>query len=113
MSAVVTTTCPELELIARGKVRDLYRVDAASLLFVATDRISAFDVIMNNVWRRIPFFFLSESSELKTDQRLGVRVEDEQVEVGVEAAAGQGSVGLVLGDLGTEDKRKRAIHHAL
>ncbi|KAF9366665.1 Bifunctional purine biosynthetic protein ade1 [Mortierella sp. NVP85] len=48
MSAVVTTTCPELQLIARGKVRDLYRVDAASLLFVATDRISAFDVIMNN-----------------------------------------------------------------
>ncbi|KAF9572238.1 Bifunctional purine biosynthetic protein ade1 [Mortierella alpina] len=46
--AVVTTTCPDLELIARGKVRDLYRVDANSLLFVATDRISAYDVIMNN-----------------------------------------------------------------
>ncbi len=49
MAAVVTTTCPDLELIARGKVRDLYRVDANSLLFVATDRISAYDVIMNNV----------------------------------------------------------------
>ncbi|KAF9960781.1 Bifunctional purine biosynthetic protein ade1 [Mortierella alpina] len=48
MAAVVTTTCPDLELIARGKVRDLYRVDANSLLFVATDRISAYDVIMNN-----------------------------------------------------------------
>ncbi|KAF9424287.1 Bifunctional purine biosynthetic protein ade1 [Podila epigama] len=48
MSAVVTTNCPDLELIARGKVRDLYRVDANSLLFVATDRISAYDVIMNN-----------------------------------------------------------------
>ncbi|KAG0251448.1 Bifunctional purine biosynthetic protein ade1 [Mortierella polycephala] len=48
MAAVVTTTCPDLELIARGKVRDLYRVDQHSLLFVATDRISAFDVIMNN-----------------------------------------------------------------
>lgn len=50
MSAIVTTNCPDLELIARGKVRDLYRVDANSLLFVATDRISAFDVIMKNVW---------------------------------------------------------------
>ncbi|KAF9186927.1 Bifunctional purine biosynthetic protein ade1 [Haplosporangium sp. Z 11] len=48
MTAVVTTSCPDLELIARGKVRDLYRVDQHSLLFVATDRISAFDVIMNN-----------------------------------------------------------------
>ncbi|KAG0320716.1 Bifunctional purine biosynthetic protein ade1 [Dissophora globulifera] len=48
MAAVVTTSCPDLELIARGKVRDLYRVDEHSLLFVATDRISAFDVIMNN-----------------------------------------------------------------
>lgn len=51
MAAVVSTTCPKLELIARGKVRDLYRVDQHSLLFVATDRISAFDVIMNNVSR--------------------------------------------------------------
>lgn len=49
MSAVVTTSCPDLELIASGKVRDLYRIDASTLLFVATDRISAFDVIMDNV----------------------------------------------------------------
>lgn len=54
MSAIVTTNCPDLELIARGKVRDLYRVDANTLLFVATDRISAYDVIMNNV-RAISF----------------------------------------------------------
>jgi phosphoribosylaminoimidazole-succinocarboxamide synthase len=41
--------CPDLTLVARGKVRDLYEVDDNSLLFVATDRISAFDVIMSNV----------------------------------------------------------------
>ena len=35
-----------LELVARGKVRDIYRVDAARLLIVATDRLSAFDVIL-------------------------------------------------------------------
>ncbi|RKO92319.1 hypothetical protein BDK51DRAFT_37537 [Blyttiomyces helicus] len=40
--------CPGLKLLARGKVRDLYDVDEHSLLFVATDRISAFDVIMTN-----------------------------------------------------------------
>ncbi len=38
-----------LSPVARGKVRDLYEVDAKTLLFVATDRISAYDVIMKNV----------------------------------------------------------------
>ncbi|MCJ1341617.1 Bifunctional purine biosynthetic protein ade1 [Bachmanniomyces sp. S44760] len=37
-----------LRLVARGKVRDLYEIDSKSLLFVATDRISAYDVIMQN-----------------------------------------------------------------
>jgi phosphoribosylaminoimidazole-succinocarboxamide synthase len=32
--------------MARGKVRDVYEVDTARLLLVATDRISAFDVVM-------------------------------------------------------------------
>jgi len=38
-----------LPLTARGKVRDIYEVDAETLLFVATDRISAYDVVMKNV----------------------------------------------------------------
>lgn len=37
-----------LPLLARGKVRDIYSVDENTLLFVATDRISAYDVIMEN-----------------------------------------------------------------
>ena len=37
-----------LPLVARGKVRDIYQVDEETLLFVATDRISAYDVIMSN-----------------------------------------------------------------
>ncbi|KAF2146213.1 uncharacterized protein K452DRAFT_294798 [Aplosporella prunicola CBS 121167] len=37
-----------LKLVARGKVRDVYEIDENSLLFVATDRISAYDVIMKN-----------------------------------------------------------------
>ena len=37
-----------LPLVARGKVRDIYEVDDSTLLFVATDRISAYDVIMEN-----------------------------------------------------------------
>ncbi|CAG8459809.1 8934_t:CDS:2 [Acaulospora morrowiae] len=46
--ALLESVCPDLNLVSRGKVRDLYRVDDDSLLFVATDRISAFDVIMKN-----------------------------------------------------------------
>lgn len=35
--------------IASGKVREIYEVDADHLLFVATDRISAYDVILNQL----------------------------------------------------------------
>ena len=37
-----------LPLVAKGKVRDLYKVDDATLLFVTTDRISAYDVTLAN-----------------------------------------------------------------
>jgi phosphoribosylaminoimidazole-succinocarboxamide synthase len=37
---------PGLRLIARGKVRDVWEIDAKHLLFIATDRISAFDKVM-------------------------------------------------------------------
>ena len=36
----------DLPLIHRGKVRDVYEVDAETLLMVASDRVSAFDVVM-------------------------------------------------------------------
>jgi len=47
-SAFVSSDLAGLKLLHRGKVRDVYEVDAESLLFVATDRISAFDVVMKN-----------------------------------------------------------------
>ena len=43
---VLQTDFPELELHATGKVRDVYRLDNEHLLFVATDRISAFDYVL-------------------------------------------------------------------
>ena len=45
MTGVATTTLP-LAVLRRGKVRDVYEVDADRLLVVATDRVSAFDVVM-------------------------------------------------------------------
>ncbi|MDT7929204.1 phosphoribosylaminoimidazolesuccinocarboxamide synthase [Tepidimonas sp.] len=44
--AVHTTQLHSLPLLARGKVRDNYAVGTDRILMVATDRISAFDVIM-------------------------------------------------------------------
>ncbi|MEN6536520.1 MAG: phosphoribosylaminoimidazolesuccinocarboxamide synthase [Bryobacteraceae bacterium] len=42
---ILETQLPGVELVARGKVRDVYAVDG-KLLIVATDRISAFDYIL-------------------------------------------------------------------
>jgi len=51
MTGVATTTLP-LSVLRRGKVRDVYEVDADRLLVVATDRVSAFDVVMRET---VPF----------------------------------------------------------
>jgi len=45
-SVLLRTDYAELELHASGKVRDVYNLDADHLLFVATDRISAFDYVL-------------------------------------------------------------------
>lgn len=45
--ALMQTELPGIPLINRGKVRDVYDLGDA-LLFVATDRLSAFDVVMPN-----------------------------------------------------------------
>jgi phosphoribosylaminoimidazole-succinocarboxamide synthase len=43
---LMTASALPLKQIGRGKVRDIYEVDAERLLLVATDRVSAFDVVM-------------------------------------------------------------------
>src|ERR1700747_2702280 len=45
-SVLLRTDFPDLKLLASGKVRDVYSVGDQQLLFVATDRISAFDYIL-------------------------------------------------------------------
>jgi phosphoribosylaminoimidazole-succinocarboxamide synthase len=47
-SILLRTDFPDLDLHASGKVRDVYRVDNERLLFVATDRISAFDFVLGS-----------------------------------------------------------------
>jgi phosphoribosylaminoimidazole-succinocarboxamide synthase len=51
MSVVAAETPIPLPLLRRGKVRDVYVVDDDRLLLVASDRVSAFDVVMTE---RVP-----------------------------------------------------------
>lgn len=43
---MLESSIPSLPLLARGKVRDIYGVDDGHLLIVATDRLSAYDVVL-------------------------------------------------------------------
>ncbi len=45
-SVLIRTNFPDLNLKASGKVRDVYDIDEKQLLFVASDRISAFDYVL-------------------------------------------------------------------
>ena len=51
MSTATVDPALPLLLLRRGKVRDVYVVDQERLLLVASDRVSAFDVVMNE---RVP-----------------------------------------------------------
>ncbi len=62
---------PPLELVHQGKVRDIYAVDAERLLIVASDRLSAFDVILpdpipgkGEILTRISSFWFGEFDDL-------------------------------------------------
>ncbi len=46
MSTVFESRIPGLELLHQGKVRDVYALDEQRLLIVASDRLSAFDVVL-------------------------------------------------------------------
>ena len=70
-SAIFETSIENLELIARGKVRDIYRIDDQHMLIVSTDRLSAFDVVFpqpipqkGELLTRISNFWFSRTSDI-------------------------------------------------
>ena len=72
-----------LELIQRGKVRDLYAVDDAHLLMVATDRLSAFDVVLpdpipgkGHVLTAMSCFWFGETMNIVDNHLATLRMED-------------------------------------
>jgi phosphoribosylaminoimidazole-succinocarboxamide synthase len=63
MALYTATELPGLTLVSRGKVRDIYSTSSTEhLLFVASDRISAYDVILKNVCHE-PLSCMSEPAD--------------------------------------------------
>ncbi len=79
---VVETSFPDLRLFKRGKVRDVYEVDD-KLLIVATDRISAFDVIMadpipgkGRILTQISAYWFHVMEDIIPNHLISTRVQD-------------------------------------
>lgn len=82
MPIILTTNFPDLKLAARGKVRDIYDL-GDSLLIVTTDRISAFDVIMDegipdkgHVLTRISSFWFRQMEDIIPNHIISTDVND-------------------------------------
>ncbi len=82
MSALYTSSLKHLPLIARGKVRDLYQAGADHLLVVASDRLSAFDVVLpqpipgkGEVLTRLSNFWFARTAGLIPNHLSGMPVE--------------------------------------
>jgi phosphoribosylaminoimidazole-succinocarboxamide synthase len=83
MAAVLETNITEYPLVSRGKVRDIYEIDADTLLLVTTDRISAFDVVMpdpiedkGKVLNQITLFWMKMMEDLVPNHILATDVDD-------------------------------------
>ena len=81
--ALFESQIPDLPLIGRGKVRDIYSVDDAHLLIVATDRLSAYDVVMpdpvpmkGEVLTQISLFWFRMMADIIDNQLTEVTVAD-------------------------------------
>ena len=77
------SSVPELPLIGRGKVRDIYSVDDNHLLIVTTDRLSAYDVVMpdpvpgkGEVLTKISLFWFRMMDDIVDNQLTDLTVSD-------------------------------------
>lgn len=76
------STIASLPLLGRGKVRDIYAIDAEHLLIVTSDRLSAFDVILPNpipgkgeVLTAMANFWFSKLAHIVPNQLTGIAPE--------------------------------------
>lgn len=83
MQALHQSTIQSLPLLGRGKVRDMYAVGDDKLLVVATDRISAFDVILDDpipgkgqVLTELTEFWLKKLAHVLPNHSTDIKPED-------------------------------------
>jgi phosphoribosylaminoimidazole-succinocarboxamide synthase len=81
--ALFESSIPDLPLIGRGKVRDIYSVDDDHLLLVTTDRLSAYDVVMpdpvpgkGEVLTQISLFWFRMMADIIDNQLTDLTVAD-------------------------------------
>jgi phosphoribosylaminoimidazole-succinocarboxamide synthase len=89
----------ELPLIYQGKVRDCFAVDEAHMLIVATDRLSAFDVVLPDpipgkgaLLTRLSNFWFEKTADLIPNHLSGIAVADVISDPGVAALLAPRSV---------------------
>ena len=80
---IFESSLASLELLNRGKVRDIYAVDEQHLLFVASDRLSAFDVVLpdpipgkGEVLTQVSLFWFARMAERVRNHLADVPLED-------------------------------------
>jgi phosphoribosylaminoimidazole-succinocarboxamide synthase len=83
VNPIFETALKGLDLIHRGKVRDVYALDDTHMLIVTTDRLSAFDVVMPNpipekgrVLTQISNFWFERTSHIVRNHLTGRSVEE-------------------------------------
>ena len=83
METLHTSELTSLPLVSRGKVRDIYAIDDDRLLIVQSDRISAFDVVMNEavpdkgaVLTEMSYFWFARSRRIAANHLLAEAAED-------------------------------------
>ncbi len=99
MSALFQSHLSGLTLLGRGKVRDLYQVDEGHLLVVASDRLSAFDVVMpqpipgkGEVLTRVSNFWFARTAALVPNHLADISVDDVVRDPAERAALGDRAV---------------------
>lgn len=80
---ILRTEFPDIPLIKHGKVRDIYEISSDHLLIVATDRISAFDVVLPNgipgkgrVLTQISIYWFKQMEDIVPNHIVSTRLED-------------------------------------
>jgi phosphoribosylaminoimidazole-succinocarboxamide synthase len=90
-AVMLDTKLPGLERVHRGKVRDIYALPGDRLLLVATDRVSAFDVVLptgiprkGEVLTRLSAFWYGKTSEVVPNAFVAVLEGHNAAELGVD-----------------------------